>query len=154
VSDFLDWLGDHAWSVWLGLALIFGIVETVSLDLVFLMLAGGALGGLVSSLFGVSFTVQAVVAIATSAALLLVVRPVAKRHLQVPLAIRTGAAALVGSQAIVVQKIGPDTGLVKLGGETWTARAYDGRQVIAVGRTVDVLEIKGATALVFDSEVA
>ncbi len=96
MSDFLDWLGDNAWSVWLGLALIFGIIETVSIDLVFLMLAGGALAGVVTSLFGVPFSVQAIVAIATSAALLLVVRPVARKHLQVPHSIRTGAAALVG----------------------------------------------------------
>ncbi len=154
MSEFFDWLGDHDWSVWLGLALVFGIVETLSLDLVFLMLAGGAVAGAVTSLFGVPFSVQAIVAIATSAALLFVVRPVAKRHLQLPLSLRTGAAALVGSQAVVLQEIGPDSGLIKLGGETWTARAYDGRQVITAGRTVDVLEIKGATALVFDSEVA
>ncbi len=153
MSDFLDWLGDNEWSAWLGLALIFGIIETVSVDLVFLMLAGGALAGVVTSLFGVPFSVQAIVAIATSAALLLVVRPVARKHLQLPRSVRTGAAALVGSQGLVVQKVGPDTGLVKLGGETWTARAYDGRQVIDIGRTVDVLEIKGATALVYDSEV-
>ena len=89
---------------------------------------------------------------AMSAALLGVVRPVAKRHLQTSFAMRTGAAALVGTRGVVVERVDADGGLVKLGGELWTARPYDGLQVIDIGRPVDVIEIQGATALVFPAE--
>lgn len=152
MSDFLDWVGDNAWAGWIGLALICGIVETMTLDLVFLMLAGGAVAGAIASLVGAPFTVSALVAIAMSAALLGVVRPVAKRHLQTSFAMRTGAAALVGTRGVVVERVDADGGLVKLGGELWTARPYDGLQVIDIGRPVDVIEIQGATALVFPAE--
>jgi membrane protein implicated in regulation of membrane protease activity len=152
VSDFLDWVGDNAWAIWLGLALICGIVETVTLDLVFIMLAGGALAGAIASLIGAPFVLSALVAIIASAALLGVVRPVARRHLQTPFATRTGVAALVGSRGVVIERVDPDGGLIKLGGEVWTARPYDGIQVIDIGQPVDVVEIRGATALVFPAE--
>jgi membrane protein implicated in regulation of membrane protease activity len=61
----------------------------------------------------------------------------------------------VGTRAIVVERIANDegTGIVKLAGEAWTARAYDEDEVIAEGRRVQVIEIRGATALVSQEEV-
>lgn len=152
MSDFLDWVGDNAWAAWIGLALICGIVETMTLDLVFLMLAGGAVAGAVASLIDAPFALSALVAIAMSAALLGVVRPIAKRHLQTPFATRTGVAALVGTRGVVVERVDAHGGLIKLAGEVWTARPYDGVQVINIGQPVDVVEIQGATALVFPAE--
>jgi membrane protein implicated in regulation of membrane protease activity len=63
---------------------------------------------------------------------------------------RTGTAALVGRHAMVVERIANDEGVgcVKLDGEVWTARAYDEDEVIERGRRVQVVEIRGATALV------
>lgn len=149
MEDFLDWVRDHAWVAWGGIALVFGIVETTTVDLVFLMLAGGAVAGGATALLGGPFLLQAAVAIATSLALLGFVRPVAKRHLRVPGRLRTGAAALVGRQAVVIEEVTPTGGTVKLGGEVWTARSFDGQSVLAMGSTVDVVEIQGATAMVF-----
>ena len=151
MGDALDWLSDNAWLPWLGLALVLGIVETTTLDLVFLMLAGGAVGGAVAGALGAPFIVQALVAIATSAALLGVVRPVAKRHLRQPVCARTGVAALVGRRAIVVERVDAHGGRVKLAGEIWSARSYD-HSVIEPGASVDVVEIQGATALVYEAE--
>jgi len=152
MSDALDWLSDNAWVPWLGLALVNGIIETTTLDLVFLMLAGGAVAGAIAAILGASFLVQALVAIGTSAALLGVVRPVAKRHLRTPVGTRTGVAALVGRRASVVERVDGHGGRVKLAGEIWSARSYDGRAVIEVGASVDVVEIQGATALVYEAE--
>jgi membrane protein implicated in regulation of membrane protease activity len=66
--------------------------------------------------------------------------------------IRTGAAALIGKQAIVLERIVNDEGVgcVKIEGEVWTARAFDDDHVIEQGTRVHVMEIKGATALVSD----
>jgi len=83
--------------------------------------------------------------------LLAALRPVARRHRRLPPAIRTGAAALVGRPAMVLERIANDEGVgcVKIdGGEVWTARSYDDDEVIDVGERVEVVEIRGATALV------
>ncbi len=151
MQDAFDWIGDNAWTLWAGLALILGIIETTTLDLVFLMLAVGAGGGAVVAALGAPFLLQALVAIGVSVAMLGVVRPIAKRHLHQPITERTGVAALVGRRAIVLERVDGTGGRVKLAGEVWSARSYDG-SVIEVGASVDVVEIQGATALVFAAE--
>jgi membrane protein implicated in regulation of membrane protease activity len=90
--------------------------------------------------------------VAVSLLTLLVIRPIAVSHMKVPPQIRTGAAALVGKQAMVLERIAnrEGVGCVKIDGEVWTARAYDDDQVIEQGRQVHVIEIRGATALVSD----
>jgi membrane protein implicated in regulation of membrane protease activity len=85
---------------------------------------------------------------AASVASLGLLRPIARRHLHLPAAIRTGTAALVGSRAVVLERVDADEGQVKIGGEIWSARAYDEDQVIEPGTRVEVLKIDGATALV------
>ncbi len=82
----------------------------------------------------------------------LILRPIARRHLRQPPALRTGTAALVGRSAVVLERIAGDTtaGSVRLDGEVWTARAYDEDTVLEPGTRVHVLEIRGATALVSD----
>lgn len=152
MGELIDWLADNQWSAWLALALLLGIAETTTLDLTFLMLAGGAAAGAFAAALGAPFLVAALVAIGSSAALLGVVRPIAKSHLRQPVAARTGIAALVGTKALVIETVHAHGGLVKLGGEVWTARPFDEHATIEVGKTVDVIEIKGATALVYESE--
>ena len=78
------------------------------------------------------------------------IRPIAKRHMYTPPRIRTGAAALIGTSGIVLDRIANDEGVgsVRLDGEVWTARAYDDHVVIEAGTKVEVVEIRGATALV------
>jgi membrane protein implicated in regulation of membrane protease activity len=151
MRDAFDWIGDNEWTLWTGLALILGIIETTTLDLVFLMLAVGAAGGAVVAAVGAPFLVQALAAIAVSVGMLGVVRPIAKRHLHQPITERTGVAALVGRRAIVLERVDGTGGRVKLAGEVWSARSYDG-SVIEAGASVDVVEIQGATALVFAAE--
>ena len=77
-------------------------------------------------------------------------RPVARRHLRTPAQLRTGTAALVGEQAVVLERVDRDGGQVKLAGEIWTARAFDEDEVLEEGARVRVMQIEGATALVSD----
>jgi membrane protein implicated in regulation of membrane protease activity len=77
-----------------------------------------------------------------------VLRPIARRHLHTPAKLRTGTAALVGAKAVVLQRVDADGGQVKIGGEIWTARAYDDDDVLEPGTRCEVLKIEGATALV------
>jgi membrane protein implicated in regulation of membrane protease activity len=77
-------------------------------------------------------------------------RPIARRHLHVPTAIRTGTAALEGAKGIVLQQVDSSGGRVRLGGEEWSARAFFDDQVIEPGTRVEVVKIEGATALVVE----
>jgi len=148
-----SWVGDNAWLAWLAVAIVLGIVEVTTLDLVFIMLAAGAVGGALVSLVGAGLVLQVLVALITAVAMLGVVRPVALRHLHQPHATRTGVAALVGAKAVVLERVDSQTGRVRLGGEVWSARAYDPGSVIEAGCTVDVAQIEGATAVVYESEL-
>lgn len=121
-------MGDYDWVIWLGLAVVLGIVEVTTLSLVFLMLAAGALTGAAVALLGVPLGLQVVVALVVALAMLGVVRPVALRHLRIPASTRTGVAALVGSQGVALERIDARSGQVKLspeqgGGHTRTVAA-------------------------------
>jgi membrane protein implicated in regulation of membrane protease activity len=80
------------------------------------------------------------------------VRPIAIKHIKQPPALRTGTAALVGRSAIVLEEITEHGGRIRIGGEEWSSRAYDESLVIPVGTKVDVMQIDGATALVYPRE--
>lgn len=137
------------WIWWVIAAGVLGIIEVVTGGtLVFIMLSSGALAaGVVSALGGGPMWAVGAFAV-VSATSLVGVRPLARRHMRVLPSERMGIAALIGAEAIVESEVGPDAGLVKLGGEMWSARSYDGESVYDVGERVSVLEISGATALV------
>ncbi|MDQ6937135.1 MAG: NfeD family protein [Actinomycetota bacterium] len=138
-----------AWLVWLIIAGVLAGAEIVSIDLVLIMLAGGAAAASAAAAMGAPASVQVLVAIVVSTGLLVGVRPVAKRHLTAPSSI-DNSAALVGRQAVVLEAVSAHGGMVKLNGGQWSARAFDQRQLIAAGATVTVMEINGATAVVWD----
>ncbi len=143
-----DWF--EAWQAWLALAIVLGVAELFSLDLILLMLAGGALVGVVVALLGAPVAAQVLAAVAASAAMLTLVRPSVVRRLHTGPELTLGHAALVGKQAVVVSEVSAHGGQVRISGELWTARPYDETLVIPEGATVDVLQIKGATALVHE----
>lgn len=149
----MDGLGGYDWAAWVGLAVLLGVVEVTTLDLTFAMLAAGALAGAATGLVIDNLVVQALVALVVAIAMLAVVRPVALRHLRTPLAIRTGTAALVGERGQAIAAVNGQGGQIKLKGEVWSARTYDPATVIEAGRNVEVVQIDGATAIVYESEL-
>ncbi len=138
------------WVLWLVVACILGVGEMHNGGFFMGPFAMGALVGAIVSLLGVG-AIGAVLAFAIASALvLLLLRPVALRHRRLPPSMRTGAAALVGRSAVVLERIANDeaVGCVKIDGEVWTARSYVEDEVIDVGEHVQVVEIRGATAVV------
>lgn len=137
-----------AWVWWLGGALLLGVAEVLSLDLVLLMFAGGALAGVGLSLLGVPLWGQIVGFAIVSSLLLFALRPWMLRHLRarVPLE-ETNAAAHVGRVAVVVDDVSERSGRVKLTGEVWTARTENDEE-LEIGAEVRVVRIAGATAIV------
>ena len=146
----MSWFIDNSWLAWLGLALVLGAIEVASVDFVFSMLAGGALAGGVAAAFDTPFEAQVISAVVVAAALLLMVRPIAKRHFTVQGDSAIGAVAQVGRSAVVLQTVTEHDGRVKLGGETWSARTAPGTAVLLPGQQVRVVAIEGATAIVKD----
>jgi membrane protein implicated in regulation of membrane protease activity len=139
------------WVIWLIAACVLGVGEMHQGGFYLAPFAAGAALAAVVGLLGVGALLSAVVFIAASAIVFATLRPVAQRHRRLPPAIRTGAAALVGRPAIVLERIANEEGVgcVKIdGGEVWTARSYDEHEVIPAGERVEVVEIRGATALV------
>ncbi|MFC7845137.1 NfeD family protein [Streptomyces sp. NPDC001046] len=140
------------WFLWLLAAVTLGAAEFFTLTLVFGLLAGAALVAAVVAGVGIGLFGQLLALGAAAAAGLLVVRPIALRHMEQPLTYE-GSDALIGRRAEVVREVTATRGLIKLSGEEWSARAYDESLVIPVGALVDVLEIEGATAVVYPREL-
>ena len=140
-----------AWLIWALFAVLLTVGELLTPGMFFLgPVALAAVVAGVAAAVGLGVVVQLVLFIAGSLATLLFLRPVARRHLRMPAPIRTGAAALPGTKAVVVQRVDVNGGRVRIGGEEWSARAYLDDQVLEPGARVEVVKIEGATALVHE----
>jgi membrane protein implicated in regulation of membrane protease activity len=131
------------------LAVVLGMAEMVSLDLVLLMLAVGAVVGALAALASFPVILQVLLAGGGAAAMLSLVRPNLLRHLHGGPDLVTGTGKLVGLQGLVTEELSAHhPGRVKVGGEIWSAQPYDESLVIPSGATVEVFAIRGATAFV------
>jgi membrane protein implicated in regulation of membrane protease activity len=140
-----------AWLAWAIAAVLLAVGEILTPGLFFLgPVAFAAVAAAVAALVGAAVWLQLVVFVAASAAALGVLRPLARAHLRMPPALRTGTAALEGARAVVLQRVDLDGGRVRIGGEEWSARAFMADQVFEPGANVEVMKIEGATALVYE----
>ena len=138
-----------AWIVWLIVAAALGVAELLTTTFALGIIAVAALVAAGVAGLHAPLGLQVVAFVAGAVAGLGFVLPVARRHIRQPPLLRTGAAALVGKSASVLEEVTADSGRVRIGGEVWTARPYDESLVIPVGTPVDVMQIVGATALVY-----
>jgi len=138
--------------IWLIAAAALGAAEMLTTTLALGLVAVGALAAALAEAVGGGPVTQVVVFVAVSLAGIVLIRPVALRRLQRRSTFRTGAAALVGQTGYVLADVTPHDGRIRIGGEEWSARPYDEMSVIPAGSTVDVLQIRGATALVHQRE--
>ena len=137
------------WWVWVIVAVGLAIGEIFTPGLFFLgpvALAAGVAA--VAAVLGSGSVISLIVFIAASLASLLWLRPLARRHVHMPMISRTGTAALVGRKAVVTRRVDAVDGRVRIGGEEWTARPFLEGESFAEGQAVEVVEIQGATALV------
>ena len=140
-----------AWLVWAIAALLLAVGEIFTPGLFFLgPVALAAIPAAIVALAGAAVWLQLLVFVGGALASLAILRPLARSHLRMPAAIRTGTAALEGAHALVLQRVDGLGGRVKIGGEEWSARAYMPDQVMEAGTQVEVAKIEGATALVYE----
>ena len=140
-----------AWLVWIVAAVLLAVGEIVTPGLFFLgpVALAAAVTAVVAAV-GAPVWLQLLVFAGGSAASLAVLRPLARKHLRMPAALRTGTAALEGTHGVVLQRVDQDSGRVRIGGEEWSARAFMPDQVIEPGTRVEIVKIEGATALVYE----
>jgi membrane protein implicated in regulation of membrane protease activity len=136
------------WVIWVIAAAVLGVAELLTATLALVLIAVGALAAALTSALGGGIGLQLAAFVVVSLAGIVLIRPLGLRRLQRRPSLRTGTAALVGGTGYVLADVSPHGGRIRIGGEEWSARPYDEVSVIPSGATVDVLEIKGATALV------
>ena len=140
-----------AWLLWALIAVALTVGEIATPGLFFLgPIAIAAIAAAIVAAVGGGWAAQVIVFAGASGAALALLRPIARRHLRMPTAIRTGSAKLVGEKATVVERVDHSGGRVRIGGEIWSARAFDANQVLEPGARVEVAQIEGATALVYE----
>ena len=141
------WLVENWWALWLTLFLLFAVVEMLTLDLFFIMLGGGALAGLIADFAGADLWLQIIAFCVVSLLMIGFIRPVALKHLhRGPADRRTNIERLIGESAVVMEAVSESGGLVKIGGDVWSARSESG--VLSPGQPAVVSAIDGATAIV------
>lgn len=137
------------WLIWLIIAAVLAVAEILTLTTALGLLSAAAVVTAGAAAVGLPLPFQFLVFAAVATVTVLFVRPIALRHLLQPQVARFGVDALVGKAAFVVSEVTGLGGRVRIDGEEWTARAYDETLVIPAGKTVDVIEISGATAIVY-----
>ena len=142
-----------SWMAWLIAAAALGVAEYFTLTLAFGLLAAAGLVAAVVAGMGGPLLAQVLAFAITAGVGLLIVRPIARRQMTHPTPVREGSYALVGKKAVVIDEVTGTQGLIKLSGEVWSARALDENHVIPAGALVDVMEIEGATAIVYPREL-
>jgi membrane protein implicated in regulation of membrane protease activity len=152
-----DFLASYAWVIWLALILVFLVVETLTLNLIFLMLAIGSVGGLIAHFAGVPFLLQIPIAGVITLLLIFTLRqPLLRRLRRGSDPAKSNVEALLGIEGRVLASVTTTSGTVRLSnGDTWTARVFPSatEQSLMPGETVFVKAIDGATALV-EPEIA
>jgi len=139
-----------AWLLWALAAVALAVGEIFTPGLFFLgPVALAALAASLTAALGAPLWVDAIVFGAGSFASLGLLRPIVRSHLRMPHELRTGVAALEGAKAVVLQRVDGMGGRVKIGGEEWSARSFMPDEAFDPGTQVEVIEIEGATALVY-----
>ncbi|MEV4490454.1 NfeD family protein [Micromonospora coxensis] len=143
--------------VWIVLGVLLGVAEIFTTTLFLIMFAAGAFAAAGAAALGAPVPVQALVFAVVSALSVALARPVIKRHARGTLETGEqpfGVEALEGATALVLERVDTDHGLVKIDGELWTARAYDATQSYEPGERVQVIKVRGATALVWQDDIS
>ncbi|MFJ6199395.1 NfeD family protein [Micromonospora sp. NPDC092111] len=143
--------------VWIVLGVVLAVAEIFTTTLFLIMLAAGAFAAAGAAALGAPVAVQAVVFAVVSALSVAVARPTIRRHMR-PAAESGeqpfGVEALEGASALVIEPVDTGRGLVKIDGELWSARPYDAAQSFEPGARVQVIKVRGATALVWQDDIS
>jgi len=135
---------------WLLAGVLLAIAELFTGTFVLLMIAAGALASAAAAALGAPLLVQLLVFIGGTGLGLLGVRPALRQRFRAtPEHVESFPVGIEGAEGEVLEQVDVNRGLVRIGGQMWSARSYDASQVLAPGERVRVIEVRGATALVW-----
>lgn len=143
--------------LWIVLGVLLAVAEIFTTTLFLIMFAAGAFAAAGAAALGAPVALQALVFAVVSALSVAVVRPIIRKHALPALESGEqafGVEALEGATALVLEPVDAERGLVKIDGELWTARSYDATCSYAAGERVQVIKVRGATALVWQDEIS
>lgn len=141
----IEWFGDNLWAAWLSLTFVLLVLEVFMLDLLFMMLAAGALAAMTVALAGGEAWLQVVAGSVTALLMLGAVRPVTLKHLRKGSTEQlTNIDRMAGMEAHTVESVTDSSGLAEVDGDTWTARAA-GDYKLESGAAAIVEFVDGAT---------
>ncbi len=138
------------WILWMIAAGVLAVGEMFTLGFFAGPIAIAAVTAAIVARAGGGVALQWIVFTTVSAASLVVLRPIARRHLHTPAQLRTGTAALAGAHAVVLERVDRDGGTVKLAGEVWSARSYDEDHAFEPGARVEFLYLYGDNGVVHE----
>jgi membrane protein implicated in regulation of membrane protease activity len=142
--------------LWIVLGIVLAVAEMFTATLLLIMFSAGAFAAAGAAALGAPMLLQVLVFALVSALSIGAIRPIIRRTQRS--ALETGDApfgveAIEGSSAMVLEEVDAEHGLVKIDGEMWTARSFDGTEVYRPGERVRVIKIRGATALVWRDDL-
>ena len=135
--------------VWLVVGVVLVVAEVLSGTFVLLMLGVAAFAAAAVAAVGIGWAISALVFAAVAGGGITLARPALMRAMHSGGHVKTNTEALIGGKAIVVSTVDAHSGQVKIRGELWSARTYDDNEVLEPGRSVTVMDISGATAVVW-----
>ena len=138
---------DMEW-IWLAALVLFAILEASTSALVSVWFIGGSLAAMIAALLGAPVWLQIVLFFVVSAALLLLLRPIARKYMKTR-TVPTNVSSNLGKTAVVTEAIDNlhGAGAVKIGGVEWSARSADDTP-IAKDAVVRVVKIEGVKVFV------
>ena len=142
---------------WIVLGVVLAVAEIFTTTLFLIMFGVGAFAAAGAAALGAPVALQVAIFAVVSALSVAVVRPVVRRHARPALETGEqpfGVEALEGATAVVLEAVDAERGMVKIDGELWTARSYDATRAYAEGERVQVIKVRGATALVWQDDIS
>jgi membrane protein implicated in regulation of membrane protease activity len=142
--------------LWIVLAIALAVGEAFTATFLIIFFAAGALAAGGAAALGAPVLLQAIVFAIVSALSVGTIRPIIMKHARSALEsgeTAFGIEAMEGTQATVLEEVDADHGLIKIGGELWTARSFDAAETYQPGERVRVLRVRGATAIVWRDDL-
>jgi membrane protein implicated in regulation of membrane protease activity len=142
--------------LWVVLAIALAIAEAFTATLLVIMFAAGALAAAGAAALGAPVLLQAIVFAIVSGLSVGAVRPIIIKHARSALEsgeMPFGVEAMEGSHGLVLEEVDADRGMIKIDGEMWQARSFDGNEKYLPGERVRVVKVRGATAIVWRDDL-
>ncbi|MGX6606735.1 NfeD family protein [Micromonosporaceae bacterium Da 78-11] len=142
--------------IWIVLGIALAIAEAFTATLLIIFFAAGALAAAGAAALGAPLLLQVIVFALVSGLSLVALRPIILRHARSALEAGEtpiGLEAIEGSHATVLEEVGANQGMIKIDGEMWQARSFDGNEKYLPGERVRILRVKGATAIVWRDDL-